>query len=184
MACSASRHCSEAPPDRTRAGRVASPRHWLPFCRCARARGLRARSDVTSRGAKAGREQGHRGRRNRLTGPVAPHPGPRASFHGHAVGRQGPAASQAPRTDWLMCCCGGRCSGQPREVARRLGRAPSTISRELRRNTLRHDVGGYDGDLAHARARAAGTPSPRRPVGHRCRPACGRPGEVGVGVES
>jgi IS30 family transposase len=40
-----------------------------------------------------------------------------------------------------------------REIARRLERAPSTISRELHRNTLRHDVGGYDGDLAHARAR-------------------------------
>ncbi|WP_370453379.1 helix-turn-helix domain-containing protein [Geodermatophilus marinus] len=39
-----------------------------------------------------------------------------------------------------------------REIARRLGRAPSTISRELRR--LRpHDRGIYDGDLAHARAR-------------------------------
>jgi IS30 family transposase len=40
-----------------------------------------------------------------------------------------------------------------REIARRLGRAPSTISRELRRNSARHDVGGYDGDLAHSRAR-------------------------------
>jgi IS30 family transposase len=40
-----------------------------------------------------------------------------------------------------------------REVARELGRAPSTISRELRRNTSRHDLGGYDGDLAHSRAR-------------------------------
>jgi IS30 family transposase len=40
-----------------------------------------------------------------------------------------------------------------REIARRLGRAPSTISRELRRNCAAHDVGGYDGDLAHSRAR-------------------------------
>jgi len=40
-----------------------------------------------------------------------------------------------------------------REIARRLGRSPSTISRELRRNTAAHDVGGYDGDLAHSRAR-------------------------------
>jgi transposase, IS30 family len=39
-----------------------------------------------------------------------------------------------------------------REIARRLGRAASTISRELRRNTARHDR-CYDGDLAHARAR-------------------------------
>ncbi|MFC6406926.1 IS30 family transposase [Planobispora longispora] len=39
-----------------------------------------------------------------------------------------------------------------REIARRLGRAPSTISRELQRNTSAHDR-TYDGDLAHARAR-------------------------------
>jgi IS30 family transposase len=40
-----------------------------------------------------------------------------------------------------------------REIARILGRSPSTISRELRRNTSAHDGGRYDGDLAHARAR-------------------------------
>jgi transposase, IS30 family len=40
-----------------------------------------------------------------------------------------------------------------REIARRLGRSPSTVSRELRRNLLPHDGGVYDGDLAHARAR-------------------------------
>jgi IS30 family transposase len=39
-----------------------------------------------------------------------------------------------------------------REIARELGRDPSTISRELRRNRAKHDR-GYDGDLAHARAR-------------------------------
>ena len=40
-----------------------------------------------------------------------------------------------------------------REVARRLGRSPSTVSRELRRNLRPHDRGIYDGDLAHARTR-------------------------------
>jgi IS30 family transposase len=40
-----------------------------------------------------------------------------------------------------------------REIAGRLGRAPSTVSRELRRNVLAHDRGVYDADLAHARAR-------------------------------
>jgi IS30 family transposase len=40
-----------------------------------------------------------------------------------------------------------------REIARRLGRAPSTISRELRRNLRPHDQNRYDADLAHARAR-------------------------------
>ena len=34
-----------------------------------------------------------------------------------------------------------------REIGRRLGRSPSTISRELRRNTARHDR-GYDATLA------------------------------------
>jgi IS30 family transposase len=40
-----------------------------------------------------------------------------------------------------------------REIARRIGRCPSTVSRELRRNLRTHDRGCYDGDLAHARAR-------------------------------
>ncbi|MFK4037024.1 transposase [Nonomuraea wenchangensis] len=40
-----------------------------------------------------------------------------------------------------------------RAIADRLGRSPSTVSREPRRNTLPHDRGVYDGDLAHARAR-------------------------------
>ena len=43
-----------------------------------------------------------------------------------------------------------------REIARRLGRSPSTVSRELRRNVRPHDAGVYDGDLAHARARERG----------------------------
>jgi len=40
-----------------------------------------------------------------------------------------------------------------REISRRLGRAPSTISRELRRNMRRHDRGKYDAVLAQARSR-------------------------------
>ena len=40
-----------------------------------------------------------------------------------------------------------------REIARRIGRAPSTVSRELRRHLKPHDRGVYDADLAHARAR-------------------------------
>lgn len=39
-----------------------------------------------------------------------------------------------------------------REIASRMGRAPSTVSRELERNTLAHDQGIYDADLAHHRA--------------------------------
>jgi hypothetical protein len=41
-----------------------------------------------------------------------------------------------------------------REIARWVKRAPSTVSRELRRNLAAHDNGVYDADLAHARARA------------------------------
>jgi len=40
-----------------------------------------------------------------------------------------------------------------REIARRLDRSPSTVSRELRRNLRPHDRDRYDADLAHARAR-------------------------------
>jgi IS30 family transposase len=43
-----------------------------------------------------------------------------------------------------------------REIARRLERSPSTVSRELRRNTAAHDA-GYDAVLAHVRARERGT---------------------------
>ena len=50
-----------------------------------------------------------------------------------------------------------------REIARRLGRSPSTVSRELRRNLRPHDRGTYDGDLAHARARERAR-RPRRPL--------------------
>ena len=52
------------------------------------------------------------------------------------------------------------------EIARRLDRSPSTVSRELRRNTAAHDRGRYDAPGAHARARARGT----RPVGPGWRP--------------
>jgi IS30 family transposase len=48
-----------------------------------------------------------------------------------------------------------------RAIAEHLGRAPSTVSRELRRNVAGHDRGSYDGDLAHARARQR-TRRPRR----------------------
>jgi IS30 family transposase len=50
-----------------------------------------------------------------------------------------------------------------REIARRLGRSPSTVSRELHRNVRPHDRGIYDGDLAHARARDRAR-RPRRPL--------------------
>ena len=45
-----------------------------------------------------------------------------------------------------------------REISRRLGRSPSTISRELRRNMRRHPRGKYDAVLAHARSREKARP--------------------------
>lgn len=52
-----------------------------------------------------------------------------------------------------------------REIARRIGRAASTVSPELRRNLLRHDHDVYDADLAHARARQrARRPRRTRPI--------------------
>ncbi|MGW1273588.1 transposase [Streptomyces sp. NPDC002491] len=46
-----------------------------------------------------------------------------------------------------------------REIAGLLGRALSTVSRELRRNSRPHDYGRYDADLAHCRGRErAGRP--------------------------
>jgi IS30 family transposase len=39
-----------------------------------------------------------------------------------------------------------------RQIATLIGRSASTVSRELRRGRAGHDRGGYDGDLAHARA--------------------------------
>jgi len=52
-----------------------------------------------------------------------------------------------------------------REIAEQLGRSPSTISRELRRNTAAHDH-SYDSELAHARARERAR-RPRRGVAGR-----------------
>lgn len=49
-----------------------------------------------------------------------------------------------------------------REIAERLGRSPSTVSQELRRNTLEHDKGVYNADLAHHRSRQRAE-RPRRP---------------------
>ncbi|MER6434691.1 helix-turn-helix domain-containing protein, partial [Streptomyces sp900105245] len=39
-----------------------------------------------------------------------------------------------------------------REIALRLERSPSTVNREMRRNSLPHDNGIYDADLAHHRS--------------------------------
>lgn len=46
--------------------------------------------------------------------------------------------------------------GGIREIAKVLDRSPSTLSRELKRNTARHDRGGYEPVVAHARARERG----------------------------
>jgi Helix-turn-helix domain len=70
-----------------------------------------------------------------------------------------------------------------RAIAHELGRSPSTVSRELRRSRRPHDVGGYDGDLAHHRARERA----RRPRDGSAgsRPSVAEPGagQAGAGVE-
>jgi transposase, IS30 family len=66
-----------------------------------------------------------------------------------------------------------------RAIAERLGRAPSTVSRELRRNIRPHDQGCYDGDLAHARARERA----RRPRRARLLEDAGLRAEVQVKLE-
>ncbi|WP_446673952.1 hypothetical protein [Nocardia gamkensis] len=68
-------------------------------------------------------------------------------------------------------------------MARRLSRAASTISREVRRNTFGHDRGRYDADLAHARAAAACPPSSAGPAADRSAAASGRSGQAGTGLE-
>ncbi|MFD7004133.1 helix-turn-helix domain-containing protein [Streptomyces mirabilis] len=51
-----------------------------------------------------------------------------------------------------------------RQIAGLLGRAPSTVSRELRRNSRPHDYRVYDAALAHHRCSAARSlPLPGRP---------------------
>ncbi len=54
------------------------------------------------------------------------------------------------------------------EIAGLIGRAPSTVSRELRRNSRPHDYGRYDADLAH----------------HRCRERAGRPRRAKLATDS
>jgi hypothetical protein len=61
-----------------------------------------------------------------------------------------------------------------REIARRLGRFPSTVSRKLRRHLRPHDRGIYDGDLAHARPRERSRRPDARcwPASRSCRGSC------------
>jgi transposase len=68
-----------------------------------------------------------------------------------------------------------------RQIAVLVGRSASTVSRELRRGTAEHDRGGYDGDLARARAqqrrtpRASGPGNVARVVDSPTGPALGEP---------
>ena len=70
-----------------------------------------------------------------------------------------------------------------REIARRLGRSASTVSRELRRNMRPHDGGVYDGDLAHARARERARRTAAGTAGRGRRAARAGAGQAGAGVE-
>ncbi|WP_443059935.1 transposase [Streptomyces sp. NBC_00467] len=79
-----------------------------------------------------------------------------------------PTTSRKPHVQAGTCRC-WNAEGSPRclrgrglgirEIAGLLGRVPSTVSRELRRNSRPHDYGRYDPDLAHHRGRErAGRP--------------------------
>lgn len=76
-----------------------------------------------------------------------------------------PAALETPRAAADRQPASSACVGPTDR--RRLGRSPSTISGELRRISSAHDVSGYDGDLAHSRAR-------ERPRVAASRPRCTR----------
>ncbi|WP_432278715.1 helix-turn-helix domain-containing protein [Nocardia carnea] len=51
-----------------------------------------------------------------------------------------------------------------REVARRLGKSASTVSRAVRRNIYDHDRARYDADLAYSRAVHRARPAPPWPI--------------------
>ena len=70
-----------------------------------------------------------------------------------------------------------------REIARRLGRSPSTVSRELRRNLRPHDQHIYDGDLAHARARQRAPADPSCPAATQSGAPGGGAGQTLAGLE-
>lgn len=59
-------------------------------------------------------------------------------------------------------------------TAASLGRAPCTVSRELRRNTLRHDRGVYDGDLGACPRSAESSAATTIASNHRSGPAASR----------
>ena len=84
-----------------------------------------------------------------------------------AIGGAPSAAAARRRVSSSLCAASVTCRSSSVNASRRLrhkgsacersrgrlDRAPSTISRELRRNVAPHDGGIYDSDLAHARAR-------------------------------
>lgn len=88
-----------------------------------------------------GRTTGHRWRSQR--GGIAPLRLAEADRHERYL--------SLPERERIALFRPARCS--IREISRRLGRSPSTISREVRRNMRKHDRGQYDAVLAHARSR-------------------------------
>jgi hypothetical protein len=66
-----------------------------------------------------------------------------------------------------------------REIVRRIGRAASTVSRELHRNALCRN---YDADLAHASRPATGSPAATHSPYRRSRAAPADPGQARAGM--
>ncbi|WP_443044648.1 helix-turn-helix domain-containing protein [Streptomyces sp. DHE17-7] len=103
-----------------------------------------------------GRKTGYRWRRE--NGGLQPDYLPEASRSGRYLSLL-ERLSPVERLGGNRLDCGGREGPGVREIAGLLGRAPSTVSRELRRNSRPHDYGRYDADLAHYRGRErAGRP--------------------------
>ncbi|MBK6407951.1 MAG: helix-turn-helix domain-containing protein [Holophagales bacterium] len=68
---------------------------------------------------------------------------------------------QLTQEERYLIAGGRRLLRSQRELAEELGRAPSTISREVRRNVTPHD-GGYRGEKAHGYAVASGLAQVRK----------------------
>src|SRR5688500_9076193 len=93
-------------------------------------------------------------------------------------GLKGRCLSFSEREEIALARAGGETI---RVIARRLGRAPSTVSRELRRNADRRD-GGYRATTAHALAYERASPAQAGQARHQPRAAPARAGRSGAAL--
>jgi hypothetical protein len=114
----------------------ASARHRYPSCGCCPHRGMPPPS--------------------RHHWPTAPSTWPRPPAD--ACDLDEPSQNLTPNSSGVATSLRTQGGAGIRGIATILGRAPSTVSRELARNTVRHDRRGYEPVVAHARARARADP--------------------------